>query len=146
MQLPADFRNAGSQNAYVDACETCRGIWLDSGELERIQDARERDYSARLQDITTIADAYEEARQERLPELSCPSCGASMVPREYGYCSQILIDACPECRGIWLDRGELEALEMFFERERQRTREADEHDLPDIIETFLAGLSRMLGR
>jgi Zn-finger nucleic acid-binding protein len=30
--------------------------------------------------------------------------------------SGILIDACPECRGVWLDRGELDRI---LERERR---------------------------
>lgn len=38
---------------------------------------------------------------------NCPVCGSSLreVPK-YG----VLIDACPGCRGIWLDRGELEKI------------------------------------
>ena len=36
--------------------------------------------------------------------------------RPYGFGSQILIDACPEDCGIWLDAGEIQALEKFFER------------------------------
>ena len=36
--------------------------------------------------------------------LRCPNDGSRLVEVER---SDILIDACPECRGIWLDRGEL---------------------------------------
>lgn len=45
--------------------------------------------------------------------LRCPSCGARLVELER---SEILIDACPECRGVWLDRGELDRI---LERERK---------------------------
>lgn len=40
--------------------------------------------------------------------MLCPACKAvnlSMVDRQ-----GIEIDCCPDCRGIWLDRGELESL------------------------------------
>ena len=48
----------------------------------------------------------------------------------------IEIDYCPECRGVWLDRGELDKLierSMAFAAprsapERQPTRPADDHD------------------
>jgi Zn-finger nucleic acid-binding protein len=46
-----------------------------------------------------------------------------MERREHGYCSQVMIDTCPKCRGIWLDQGELEALEVFFERTVAETEE-----------------------
>ena len=39
--------------------------------------------------------------------LSCPKCAAEMVTYER---SGIHVDQCRECRGIFLDRGELERL------------------------------------
>jgi uncharacterized protein len=42
----------------------------------------------------------------------CPSCDAQLVGVER---SGIHIDACPRCRGVWLDRGELDRI---VERER----------------------------
>jgi Zn-finger nucleic acid-binding protein len=39
--------------------------------------------------------------------LRCPTCGSRLVEVER---SEILIDACPECRGVWLDRGELDKI------------------------------------
>ncbi|MGI2336742.1 MAG: zf-TFIIB domain-containing protein [Dehalogenimonas sp.] len=62
--------------------------------------------------------------------MNCPKDHSPMIVVEY---DQIAIDYCPECRGVWLDRGELELvveksfpvesvsrLEDFFHR-----READ---------------------
>ena len=42
-----------------------------------------------------------------MPLLMCPNCNASMqnVSR-----AGVDIDMCPSCRGVWLDRGELEKL------------------------------------
>jgi len=42
-----------------------------------------------------------------LPLLLCPNCNASMqnVNR-----SGVELDMCPSCRGVWLDRGELEKI------------------------------------
>ena len=42
-----------------------------------------------------------------MPLLLCPNCNTSMqnVAR-----SGVEIDMCPSCRGVWLDRGELEKL------------------------------------
>ena len=39
--------------------------------------------------------------------LRCPVDGSRLVQVDR---SEILIDACPECRGVWLDRGELDRI------------------------------------
>jgi Zn-finger nucleic acid-binding protein len=46
-------------------------------------------------------------RQHGDATMICPACGARLetVVRQ-----GVEIDRCPDCRGIWLDRGELEKL------------------------------------
>ncbi len=52
-------------------------------------------------------------RPARGEPLRCPSCGTRLVEIER---SEVLLDACPECRGVWLDRGELDRI---LDRERR---------------------------
>jgi Zn-finger nucleic acid-binding protein len=54
--------------------------------------------------------------------MKCPSCGGELVDIER---SGVRIDACRNCRGVWLDRGELERI---LERERQVVGGADDED------------------
>lgn len=39
--------------------------------------------------------------------MKCPSCNVNLVMADR---SGIEIDYCPECRGVWLDRGELDKI------------------------------------
>jgi uncharacterized protein len=39
--------------------------------------------------------------------MKCPTCNATLVLAER---QGIEIDYCPECRGVWLDRGELDKI------------------------------------
>lgn len=39
--------------------------------------------------------------------LRCPACGVELIAVDR---RGVTIDACPSCRGIWLDRGELDKL------------------------------------
>lgn len=39
--------------------------------------------------------------------MNCPNCKVSLVMSER---QGIEIDYCPQCRGIWLDRGELDKI------------------------------------
>ena len=45
--------------------------------------------------------------QQLSTTLTCPKCGSDMRPYER---NGVLIDQCTGCRGIFLDRGELERL------------------------------------
>ncbi len=42
-----------------------------------------------------------------MPLLVCPNCNCGMTAVLR---SGVEIDVCPQCRGVWLDRGELETL------------------------------------
>jgi uncharacterized protein len=56
--------------------------------------------------------------------LICPKCGSEMRSYER---NDVLVDQCTGCRGIFLDRGELERLteaeNTYYEREQSRDRE-----------------------
>ncbi|WP_337189115.1 zf-TFIIB domain-containing protein [Phenylobacterium sp.] len=67
-----------------------------------------------------------------MPLLLCPNCNASMqnVKR-----SGVEIDMCPTCRGVWLDRGELEKL-LGEQREEQKGREQDRERFDREIRDF----------
>ena len=54
--------------------------------------------------------------------MTCPSCGGELVELDR---SDVRIDACRNCRGVWLDRGELDRI---IERERQVVDAADDDD------------------
>ena len=103
----------------IDACAACGGAWLDAGELERIQETRERDHAEALRRVPDlVARAFAQARAAAEPERDCPRCTLPLFREEHGTCSQVLVDSCRRCGGVWLDAGELEALEVFFERAR----------------------------
>ena len=63
--------------------------------------------------------------------LVCPKCRGAMRSYER---NGVTIDQCTECRGIFLDRGELEQLvdaeSTYYERSRGDQHEGDEHDAP----------------
>jgi Zn-finger nucleic acid-binding protein len=55
-------------------------------------------------------------------EMRCPACGGDLVELER---SGVHVDACRQCRGVWLDRGELDRI---LERERQVVAEVEQED------------------
>jgi uncharacterized protein with PIN domain len=64
-------------------------------EMERLE--RKREEQARLA-----------ADQERKSHyMRCPKCGGHLQVEQF---SKIQIDRCPDCHGVWLDAGEIEAV------------------------------------
>lgn len=67
--------------------------------------------------------------------MTCPSCHAPLVIVDR---HDVEIDYCPDCRGVWLDRGELDKIiarsgvspsrELPREREPERRRYDDDRD------------------
>ncbi len=110
------------RNVMVDSCEKCGGMWLDKWELNAIQANKGKNYAAELEQMPNLVDkAYMQALEKNRPLLNCPKCTKAgktvqMERREHGYCSQVMVDVCHECQGVWLDKGEMKALEIFFER------------------------------
>ena len=63
--------------------------------------------------------------------MKCPSCTdseLSMTDRQ-----GIEIDYCPNCRGIWLDRGELDKLLEKTRASEEAPREMSREKLNDVI-------------
>jgi Zn-finger nucleic acid-binding protein len=68
-----------------------------------------------------------------MPLLVCPNDGTGMQEVNR---NGVLIDICPQCRGVWLDRGELEKLLSLIEersvdvppREERREYHHDDRD------------------
>lgn len=88
----------------VDKCTSCGGIWFDKGELAKIDKLVE----PTLYEIRTIPN-----KKEQLKALYCPSCGNHplMEKAEHSRDNKVLMDYCPQCKGIWLDKNELEAIQ-----------------------------------
>jgi Zn-finger nucleic acid-binding protein len=124
-------------NVIIDVCPTCGGIWLDSGELNRL--LRDRKLSQYLtKHIGT---------QSKSP-LVCPSCGWLM---DIETAEDVDVDVCLNCGGVWLDAGELEKLkaisnEGFEGDERVKEEERWEEQMQQGRESALAGLLKRLAR
>ena len=54
--------------------------------------------------------------------MTCPSCGGELTELDR---SGVRIDACRSCRGVWLDRGELDKI---IERNERSIRPYEDDD------------------
>lgn len=60
--------------------------------------------------------------------LICPNCGAPLTERAW---AGVTVDACLGCRGLWMDRGELDRLVAALQgRARRQARPPAEAQPP----------------
>lgn len=127
MNCPIDkvplVRKVYEESIEIDTCEICSGVWLDKGELEKLQEIKINDYTEELKKIPDyIGKSLLLAKSKSREEIDCPVCQRKLERREYGFASLIMIDSCVNGHGLWLDKGELKDLEIFYERSRIETK------------------------
>lgn len=103
-------------------------------ESSDIHAARQPDASARVaptdNESSPNAGAAVARRRAADRQLKCPACGAVMRAESL---KSVEIDRCPACGGVFLDRGELQAI---FGREfSSYASSVDEHERPYVIYT-----------
>ena len=55
-------------------------------------------------------DGQRKEQERRNHFMKCPKCGADLTEKAF---DQVKVDICPECDGIWLDKGEIEVLRQI---------------------------------
>ena len=96
----------------LDVCMDCGGTHLDHGELAEMTRTR----SDELDDVERLVERHPYSvkivvSRERL----CADCGTPMETYEYAFTSGILLDRCPRCYAVWVDDGELQAIQDHLE-------------------------------
>ena len=102
----------------VETCPSCGGEWLDADELGKVVKIREQKFSEEQRRAIAESTTYTGvALKDADRDLTCPKCrgGSRTDAVNYGGGSGIVIEKCPSCRGIWLDKEELEKIQTLVE-------------------------------
>ena len=90
------------QGVRVDRCASCSGTWFDARELSQLL-AEDSQHVSSLRRGT----ARDEAGGKK---GMCPRDAVDLLRVFSAIDRSVILDACPECHGIWLDGGEFEKL------------------------------------
>lgn len=107
---PACEANLNLYAAYgikMEGCPKCKGIFLDAGELRKLKDKTTSGSWITLRWMDDEVEAI--GKVHAMPsKRKCPKCReARFLSTGFGN-STIIIDWCPSCHGIWLDRDEFQ--------------------------------------
>ena len=115
MQCPTchqPLRGIDYQGVHIETCPACGGDWLDAGELVNIVTARQARFTE--QECVAVAQAAIITGTKLTDlnrHLTCPKCGGTTHPINYGEDTGLIIDKCVQCNGVWLARGELDKID-----------------------------------
>jgi len=93
------LRHMMIKNTIIDYCPCCNGIWFDKDEVLLFSHNPE---NLEIELGKGLKNIYP---SERI----CPRCGSSMSEGEL-LSSELLIDECTNCHGLWFDANELNQL------------------------------------
>lgn len=97
-------------SAEFEGCPNCKGLWLNQTALKRLREKAGTDSLHWLdREIEAIGTAA------GVPGTrTCVECkDVKMTSILFG-ASSVLIDRCPNCHGVWLDRGEFDSIVKYL--------------------------------
>lgn len=116
----------------LDYCDSCKGVWFDSGELDLLL------RSQGLEEPKTFFDHIINSREAGSAEKNrnCPICGRKMKKTAIDGQPEILIDVCRDKHGLWFDGGEAVQLIRHLAGERPPKGDSREQVIGFLEEVF----------
>jgi Zn-finger nucleic acid-binding protein len=96
------------EDIFIEYCPKCFGIWLDFGELEKL--LKKKISNKKLLSNKEVPEYVNRMHKK------CPLCKKNMIIKK-DYNSNVYIDICNICSGIWLDTGELTKILKEFQKD-----------------------------
>lgn len=104
------------EGVTIDRCPTCQGTWLDKGELETIIETRDKTFSTKMIVKLKVLSEWKVAGGESSSvDRHCPRCDKVMKTLNYAQLPGLQIERCQASCGVWLDRNELEKIQVYEE-------------------------------
>jgi Zn-finger nucleic acid-binding protein len=90
------------RSVTVERCSCCNGTWFDARELAELLE----------EDASYVASLRRGSVKEPIAGTKgfCPRDGSELLRVYSSIERSVIIDACAECRGTWLDGGEFDRL------------------------------------
>ena len=96
----------------VEECPQCKGLWFEKDELRKAKDDADPDLNWLDFDLWSDQESF----KTELSARNCPRCGENMATISYAD-TGVTVDYCVEEHGIWLDKGEFQAIIEALENE-----------------------------
>lgn len=109
------LKNIIYKGQSINVCPYCRGMWLDKGELQQVLDQLISGDDPPDHDINpdTVSESVSPFRKLNSKRI-CPRCAQPLITVKCIYASNIFLDKCAFCRGVWADKGEVKEIASYI--------------------------------
>ena len=113
------LKKVKTKGVVVDYCMRCKGIWFDSDEFLTVA----KKVSSEMKDVDGARVLFEpikvtSVKVEKDVRL-CPRCNSGMKKFNYAYDSNVILDRCTSCSGIWADDGEIQKVAQYLKKDKR---------------------------
>ena len=110
-KVELEVKQAEALPLEIDVCPECEGIWFDKKELEKMMPIARKKLQLH----------WKAVKQDYL----CPRCRVELYEFQYPQ-TNVYVDMCRKCKGLWLDGNEFEAIAQARQTLRQAGRLHDD--------------------
>ncbi|MHA1575715.1 MAG: zf-TFIIB domain-containing protein [Alphaproteobacteria bacterium] len=109
------LKQISCENQEIDLCQKCVGVWFDKGELLKVVNSL---LDKNKVDPQTVMEAHSkeiiDSKSIKQLTRNCPRCQVEMQMYNFFYDSNVFLDKCSRCDGIWADKGEMQAVSKYL--------------------------------
>ncbi len=116
-ECQAELSEERYEGMRIFACRSCGGEFVGAEELMRIIETREERFDPQLlEELADREPVYGVPSDSVDRQVICPACENPMGVVNYAGDSEVLVDKCGACGGVWLDHEELEKVQILMEK------------------------------
>ena len=103
-----ELNNYNASGIELDICAKCEGVWFDKGEFQHFVNSLVSTGAIQDQPIKKALrkKAFPIIESQRR-NLHCPRCNNQLELKNFSFDSNVFVDKCFSCHGLWTDKGEL---------------------------------------
>ena len=104
-----ELKEVPFEGVKVDSCSSCKGYWFERDEMRKAKDEKEETMNWMDVDLWENEEKFKITKDKFI----CPDCGLPLYEVNYGD-SNIKVDVCNMCEGMWLDKGEFKKVMNYL--------------------------------
>jgi membrane associated rhomboid family serine protease/Zn-finger nucleic acid-binding protein len=110
------------EGVTLDLCQKCRGLWFDTGELRKVENI--------ALELVPVPSGPAAARVN--VGRVCPRCAVPLSQAVVRDATDLVLDECGRCMGLFLDAGELRRIQFLKAQRIRKVAAKDAELLRDI--------------
>lgn len=113
----APLKGIHFEGAELHTCDGCGGEFVSPQALSHVVNSRDEKFTPAMRKAVAGRTPVSGVPADMpLRKMNCPACGSTTTAMNYALDTGVCVDRCDVCGGIWLDKDELEHIQLILEQ------------------------------